>query len=189
MFFCYCVCTLDLLVLYVHEDGDLSLQHVIRVHVYRWFMIIYIQLCAFAGVCGWLYGWMEPRPHDNKAGVQFFLAWLLDFALFILLVLYFFLLHLLSFWPRCICIGQKRDLKNRNLYVTTARQKALRRCVTLNLIACRFVALSLCTNTQYSSPLLPSESFIAGIETPCKPVSPTNGTSENVNRYMLAAVS
>ena len=43
----YCICTLDVLLFYVPDDGDLSLQNVKRFHVYWWFMIIYMYIYIY----------------------------------------------------------------------------------------------------------------------------------------------
>jgi len=138
LLYLYCICTLDVLVLYVPDDGDLSPQNVKRFHVYGWFMIIYIKLCAFAGVYGWLYGWTEPRPHDNKR--QACSSYSFSGSFF---CIYFPFDHAAS------VIGKRENYRTSTL---TSQQQCRRRCVTLKLIACRFVALSFCTSTQYSSP-------------------------------------
>ena len=93
----------------------------------------------------------------------------------------FFCIHF-PFYHAASVIGKREIYRTSTLTSQQQQQQGRRRCVTLKLIACRFLALSFCTSTQYSSPS-PS-----GIETHSVSFF-KNGTSENVNRYMLAAVS
>jgi hypothetical protein len=142
--------------IYLPEDGDLSPKKCNRIYVYGWVVILYKIVCIC--LCIWMIIWMKMgglraqiRNQDITITKQKCSPLCHNFWISLYSFFGSFLSSASTFHLTTLILESAEKVNYRTCHLTS-QQQSRTRCVTLNSIACRFVALSLCTRMQYSLP-------------------------------------